>query len=463
MTKHGFTGCFVAVSLCIPAASAQPDAPKESIGFVVERDLEGPVVATTAQRDVKLTEEFQSQLRTFQGLPVLLQRTDGGAFSLADPSHRWISRVAHFEDNYDLPGPDEAALRSLSARANMLALKYRETLEASQADSEAKRIDYARYLKRSVQELLASRQGGSAALDAGTVALVASMRYQYASPSSTLKAYEYVLESTPERYRFVASRSDGVVVVKYHNERRGTGLLIGPNTVLTARHVVRNRHEDDLSVVFDYEEDVQGRLDPGVSCRATHKIESTNVELDLAVIWIQCPDHQDGSAQDARVLSFGLSGRLRLDDPLYVIGHPDGRHQLISDRTFLRFPHRIDESTYATLRANIIEYWQKDSYELGLFDNSYEKDQDGYVYRALSKSWNVPGPSHRIPTLGFEANTTPGSSGSPVFSTYDNSVVGMLFGGARDYRSTGNVSWMRHEAAIPSEYIVKWLKDVGVF
>ena len=428
---------------------------------------EGPMVNAAAQRDIQMTEELRSQLTLYSELPVLLHSSLGATVSLKDPSYHWMANLSRFANNYDLPEADQLTFQSLDERTGILRLKYLEARDAPQRDSASKLVEYVHYLKHSVREILGARRAGhtspSVILDSATVAYVANMRYQYASPASTLKAYEGVLESTPERYRFVAAKSNGVVVLKYGNRRVGTGFLVKRNTVVTARHVVRNRRIEDLSVLFDYEEDIDGTLAPGTSCQIISKTESDEVELDVAAVRIQCPDLPVSPLQDDRVLNLATSRGLSVDAGLYVIGHPAGRHQLISDQAFLRFPYWVDEAAYAILRENIVQHSQTDSYEEEKFLESYQKEQDGYIYRSLSTDWGIPGRKHRIPTLGFEANATPGSSGSPVFSNLNNDVVGMLFAGTRDYHRTGKVSWMRHEAAIPSEEIIAWLQRAELF
>lgn len=433
---------------------AQEPLAEDSLGFVFKNETGDFSVKMGDSSVIKLLDD--AALARYENLPVRIYNIATDSPVLESPLNLWKSRVSAIGDDYSLDIPFTTTV--LDEKSSQISQTYNEILNESGQEAESMRISFTKLLKENVREVLLNSESASAA----DVAFISNYRDLYINPNSTLKSYEGVLDSTPERYREVATKSDGVVLIQYMNSRRGTGFLVEKDKIITALHVVKGRPAKQLSVIFDYEEDVKGQLHNGIMCSVTMKKESSDPSLDLALLIVDCPDSLPESDLQSRVLNMADSTSLLLDDPLYVISHVGGNHQIISDRNFLRFPHELDNATYASIEQSIIRQFLRNSFQHENFQKSYVNAGSGfYKYQSSSRNWNIPGREYLIPTFGFVSNTAPGSSGAPVFSAYSNLVVGILYAGAKDYAQQGEASWMRHEAAIPAEYIKQWYENLG--
>ena len=167
-------------------------------------------------------------------LPVAVTRRPDGVFQLERPGFDLVKANAEQTSAAGGWPLNDVVLERIKAQADILDETYASLTFSGSPSTDTQLAAYADGLKASIQNVLrqppsadvASVQGGP---DAAEIAFIASYRFQYASPSSTLKAYEGVLDSSPERYRAVAERSEGVVVVEHNNSRKGSGFLFSPN------------------------------------------------------------------------------------------------------------------------------------------------------------------------------------------------------------------------------------------
>lgn len=160
----------------------------------------------------------------------------------------------------------------------------------------------------------------------------------------------------------------------------GTGFVIGPKSMITAKHVFERSIEDYL-VVFGFElVDKFGKLQSKINASnvfTPKRIEKQSEELDVVKFTVD-------REFDKPTLEWEKSLNLKLEEvEIYMLGHPSG------------LPLKI------ALNAGIV-------------DNSPFQ----YFYTSLD---------------GFQGN-----SGSPIFNVCTNKVIGVLVSGELDYQHNGN-------------------------
>lgn len=291
----------------------------------------------------------------------------------------------------------------------------------------------------------------------------------------------------PGDYRRIAANSHGVVGIgKYVNKHRDpqiicTGMLIGKNLVLTARHCLQHDQQDssssffkryEMRVSFDFERD--GKLDQMarqneeiVEIISTGRAASDTLpELDFALLKIKgTPETKTqflhGSPPVPRSRQLCMSTRtLHRGDPVYKIGHPGGIPRSVIDNGRVLFPFVADEASMNAMTvdvyAEIFELGKvasNDAKDLLLqWINSYRPELDRYEH--FSDVWGGS------PTLGLELDTSGGNSGGPVFNRRSHYVVAVFTKGQRDDDRPRVPSWQEHEAALPVQAILDHMNSV---
>jgi hypothetical protein len=276
-----------------------------------------------------------------------------------------------------------------------------------------------------------------------------------------LMSYEAGLRRPPQFYRNVGLDAGGTVAITRLTSVIGTGFLVSREWVITNRHVVAGILDLRTStlVEFDREEPASTTAIADRSCEIVdERIVDSKLSLDLAAIKFRCRPNFPPS-WEGRLLHLARRETV-LNEGVYVVGHPFSGSKQVVDNAFVRYPHRVSNSAHTGLRQLI-----SSASDQALFDRFYQKctaTTSDWCYRSSPDRWGGTDSTANIPTVGFDSNTAPGNSGSPVMSASDNTVVGVFFGGSRDYAVQGPWSFGRHEAAIPSTSIVDWLKSVGV-
>lgn len=160
---------------------------------------------------------------------------------------------------------------------------------------------------------------------------------------------------------------------------KGTGFIVGPDTMLTARHVFE-RPIEDYRIIFGFE--ILGRKDEITNSIVASRIfyprsiEQEFDELDIVAFKVD-------RAFDKPPLDWENSRKLKNESEIYMVGHPSG------------LPKKI------ALNAGIV-----DNTKFQFFFTSLD---------------------------GFQGN-----SGSPIFNFCTNKVVGVLVSGELDYQFNGN-------------------------
>ncbi len=298
-----------------------------------------------------------------------------------------------------------------------------------------------------------------------TVALARSELYD-----SVVKLYPGALTRAPEFYRGVVKNSEGAVSIRLNQRIQGSGALVAPDLVVTNRHVADLLVLRLVKVEFDYEVGPSAQqgfpMIPATPsrCDVEEVVLSTDPDLDLAALKLS---NCELTLADRTGRVLALSERAtQPDESMYVIGHPNNSPQEVADNSRLIFPHSIEQqSVYDALRDSVggADPDNQDAAALEAFDSSYVSAGDGtWHFHSPGTRWSgAAGSKYRI--FGLASNTYPGNSGSPVFFANDHHMAGVFLGGAANFNEELSATWWRHEAAIPVEVVVEWLRTEGLW
>ena len=293
---------------------------------------------------------------------------------------------------------------------------------------------------------------------------------QLANLNSEKKAI-YLREDNylPEIYRRIFSNSrHAVAIVERGADLQGSGVIIGRNLILTCLHVVDLFDADQLEVWLDYERGVDG-IHKKMRVFSVDKIvwkgekeEGSNDDpLDFALLEI-------GKDREGKLLSeLGIhsqaaisTANVRREDPIYVVGHPQGRPRMVHDNAFVLFPFRLrSEKDLIKLRMLTCgENMHKLPKEE--IDEILKQIEDSYRKRVISpqktiyENYSV---KHGNPAIGADCDTFHGNSGSAAYHRKTNAVIGILYAGEKDQNQAYTAGWRRHEAILPIVKIVEQL------
>jgi len=356
--------------------------------------------------------------------------------------------------------PDQSRLASLASSFRSVDSRYRQFAAAanrpSDGDLHGLVNDYKSLVVRAYDTAEAAQDPAQKQLLIN-LAVDSQARLQ----GGMLMSYEAGLRRPPQFYRNVGLDAGATVAITHLNNVIGTGFLISREWVITNRHVVAGILDLRTStlVEFDREDPTSSTAAQDRSCEIVdERIADSKSYLDLAAIKFRCKANFP-PAWEGRLLRLAAREAF-LNEGIYVVGHPFSGSKQVVDNAFVRYPYRVSDSAHTGLRQLI-----KNESDRALFDRYYQKcaaTTGDWCYRSSPARWGGSDSTASIPTVGFDSNTAPGNSGSPVISVRDHAVLGVFFGGSPDYAVQGPWSFGRHEAAIPSTSIIEWLKSVGV-
>lgn len=279
----------------------------------------------------------------------------------------------------------------------------------------------------------------------------------------------------PEVYEKMHRHSRAVVAIarKGSSDAIGSGSLIGNNLILTCAHVFPD--DDDVQnyeVWFDYE---RTSVDPQPQ---TRKFPIKKL------VYQQVPAGSEETPLDVMLLELGVDGagktsqeygfkplpltkiECRLDDPVYVIGHPRGNVRTVHDNARIIFPHRSKGSTKADIdarvRAEILAFvgsMTTDSAErqrnqkllLDRYEASFVKEEATGFFRYVNPV--------RGPAIGIDTDTYAGDSGAPTFlrrgSGSGEGIIGVFVGGA--VQGAEKAGFLTHEVVLPISEVLQVL------
>jgi hypothetical protein len=266
----------------------------------------------------------------------------------------------------------------------------------------------------------------------------------------------------PLTYERIYRNSQGSVAILHvgDSEPYCSGVLVGQKLVLTNFHCTVGELPSDLKVQFNYEFDLDNVPVPGKRsfpvARFLVKGGNDPGKLDFTLLEIAA----DSSGQfpgDAGFAPQCLStARVRLEDPVYLIGHPEGQPRTVHDNAFVLFPFRVTPDDRARIelavRAEftgvVDEQDQLDAFRASYREATFEGEP---VFEHFSVAYGAR------PTIGADSDTFHGNSGSPAFSRRSHKVVGLLFAGEDDVDDVYTPGWRSHEAILPISEVVAHL------
>jgi hypothetical protein len=268
----------------------------------------------------------------------------------------------------------------------------------------------------------------------------------------------------PEVYKRIFESAGSAVAVAVRRaawDPRGSGVLIGDNLVLTCAHVIDGYGPNELQVWFDFKPG-DGRYTPVeafsvVSIPFQGKAPRDGLPpLDFALLEIK-PVAEGQDAKAARPPRPTLSThRVRRDDAIYVVGHPDRKPRTVHDHSFVLFPFLATQDEYTALQMFVCAETQNSpdrAAELDLFIKSYAFNGPKKMYEYYSGRW-------KCPTISADCDTFQGNSGSGTFDRAESKLIGVVIGGSLDGGSRSlSPGWRHHEDILPITAVVEQLND----
>lgn len=269
----------------------------------------------------------------------------------------------------------------------------------------------------------------------------------------------------PETYRQIFKNTQGTGMVKSSSAGpEGSGVLVATNLFLTCAHCVYQYVPDRLtnvSVVFGYEKGLKDQILPTNEFPVTSILaeggsfaEGSPYVLDFYLL--ELGKNKDGqNAGDLFGPQFLSERRAKLDDPIYVVGHPRGKYKAVHDNARVMFPFTVTAYEFSELQLRIAQEFQgaTDQVEkVNSFTSSYVPTKEGNII--IYRNYEYRG----LPSIGADCDTFRGNSGSPVYNKRGKGVIGLLMSGEDD-RMTYHAGWRYHEVVLPMSMIVKQLKQ----
>jgi V8-like Glu-specific endopeptidase len=295
----------------------------------------------------------------------------------------------------------------------------------------------------------------------------------------------------PEVYEMIYQQSRCCVGITKHKQMKplGSGVLIGPNTVLTADHVIEDGiGPDDFDVIFNYEqrrdENNEKLVDAPTAADSKNKErlfvrkrvkafyfvgtapDPDSSPLDFALLQIDNPEPQEEKRTFVKI----SADRVTPDTPIFLIGHPRQAPRLVHDNSWIKFPYQVSESERMHLLVGV-------NGELGFSGSSdaaeeadkfmafYKPQTDAagrksyvYINRRSGKALHY---------MGAECDTFHGDSGAPAMLRESGELVGILVGGEPDQEDMPNegraksnsylAGWIHHEKLLPIVKVIEQL------
>ncbi len=139
-----------------------------------------------------------------------------------------------------------------------------------------------------------------------------------------------------EEKEIIRSIEANIVAISYgRGEAFGTGLLIHPSLVLTARHCIPEEDFSEIVIKKNYQKTQSGIMHFGDMVTISRKVEE-NVILDYAIIQL------DSAMEEFKPITLELDDTIQ--EQLFFFHHPLGGPKKVSS-------HRIDQSVYEMLHA----------------------------------------------------------------------------------------------------------------
>jgi V8-like Glu-specific endopeptidase len=296
----------------------------------------------------------------------------------------------------------------------------------------------------------------------------------------------------PQVYEMIYERSRSCVGITKHNKTdlKGSGILIGSNTVLTANHVVEDAVDaNEFDVLLDYEQVLDEQTKEIVNAKTTIRRQVERVyfagispdsktsPLDYVLLELK-PAAQSQQRPPVPI----TMERVVPETPIFLVGHPRQAPRMVHDNSWVKFPYKVSASEYERLLVIV------NGELIGVGDAAQEADKFIRFYKMQSddtthKTWYTyidQRDGNAEPCIGAECDTFHGDSGAPAMLRESGEIIGILVAGEPDQDVLANeervksnaytAGWIHHERLLPVVAIVEqldkekptWSQECGV-
>lgn len=256
---------------------------------------------------------------------------------------------------------------------------------------------------------------------------------------------------------YESSKSAVAIVEADTKSVKCSGVLVGADLVLTARHCLVDYLPTELEVWVGYEKGADGQVSYGTAFKGSSRpliglpVDPGGANFDYGILRVARSD--DGKLASDLAKPACLSGvRLRRDQPIYVVGHPNGEPQTIHDNAWVLFPFAATPTEYGRLMLLVEAEFRNDPDRgkwVQQFRTDYRKSSALELYQYYSSRLG------RQPIVAAEADTFHGDSGAPVFDRKRQSLVGLVVAGEPDVKEPWEPGFRRHESIVPASQIIE--------
>jgi len=230
----------------------------------------------------------------------------------------------------------------------------------------------------------------------------------------------------------------------------GSGVIIGKNLVLTAKHNVEPLRAKDFAsseyeVWLDFEERRFTPAPTKIICDCEEVYRSP--ELDFVLLRVRRRDDAQPIGRKQLVLS---SSRVLRWTPIFLVGHPQGLSRTVHDSSWVLFPHSISNLERADIETDVInemfidetaENYEQRKQRATLAATLWMKDQYGPFASGDETVYTFRKDAQEC--IGAECDTFRGDSGAPAILRENGKVVGILFKGLSDAGASANTDQRR--------------------
>lgn len=261
---------------------------------------------------------------------------------------------------------------------------------------------------------LVNNKGVANAMGEGVAATLSAGPFNNA-PINVVKIFEGIVDGTDIQPAWFLTRgtqirrSVGRIHIRTDGGRRGSGsgFLVGPNLLLTNRHVLETVSWARRSFVeFEYEETYEGMLMKSAYFKLRPDIVYISDDhikgLDFVLVAVEYRPLQDSGLPECTLAEFGMnhlvseSGKLIKGEPINIIHHPGGQPRQVSIRNnkLLAIEDDVLEQSWMHYETDTLS----GSSGSPLFNNQWEvvglhhvglkrKDNEGHILAIGGERW----------------------------------------------------------------------------
>lgn len=363
----------------------------------------------------------------------------------------WSNAKANFAGSPDLVGAMDALKQASDRALHVEPASTPASPDEHVARDETGRSDLTEELGKTEEQIIAEylKLIDQSPKDVVRRTQLVSMFVKTKRSNKALYGRPDYYASTSYLSMYNAAKSAVALAVADTQKAFCSGVLISRDLVLTARHCLTEFLPAELQVWLGYESggDVHAAIMVKEKVAEGQVLEGGH-HIDYAVLRLESDIGQFDKVATLQCLS---EARLRRDNPVYVVGFPEGNPKTIHDNAWVLFPFAATETDYARLLM-LVEAEFRDSPKreqfVEQFRKSYRLSPGDRMYQNYSARFG------NQPILAVDADTFHGNSGSPAFDRQTHALVGVVVAGEEDSRDPWTPGWRRHEAIVPASQII---------